>query len=169
MGSIQYFGFFCHGLLTSDPCTVETTEYVAVEGICPEMGHCVTPQREVRFRHLSCLGNTDVARDEDKDRGMNVKMDPVPDIVKHVDNNKGVSRKESTNVKYGSNENNYLHDGRGVKDNMNYVDEHDNSNHKEVREDMQKKRDTKLANSREQNSDMLRFLLCRNKQEIRKT
>ena len=122
MGSVQYFGYFCHGLSSGDLCKVETTEYGTVGGVCTEMGHCVNPQRQVRFGHLSCLGNTDVARDEDKDRGKNVKMDPVPDIVKHVDKNKGVSRKESMNIKYGSNENNDLHDGRGVKDNMNYVD-----------------------------------------------
>ena len=106
MGSVQYFGYFCHGLLTGDPCTVETTEYVTVAGVCTEMGTCVTPQRGVRFRHLSCLNNADMDREEGMDMGMNMKKNPVADMVKHVDRNRGITRKEAINVKYVRNENN---------------------------------------------------------------
>jgi hypothetical protein len=57
------------------------------------MGHCVTvtPERGFRFRHLSCLGNMDMDSDENKEKGMNQKMDPVTDKVKHVDRHKAVS------------------------------------------------------------------------------
>ena len=72
-GSVQYFGYFCHGLASGDPCTVETTEYVTVAGVCTEIGHCVTHQRGVRFRHLSCLNNADMDREEGMDMGMNMK------------------------------------------------------------------------------------------------
>ena len=90
-------------------------------------------------------------------------------MVKHVDRNRGITRKEAINVKYGRNENNDLHYGRGVNDNMNYVDEDDNMNHKDMGEDIQSNRDTNKGNSREQNSDVWRFLLRRNKQEVRNT
>jgi hypothetical protein len=166
MGSVQYFGYFCHGLLTGDPCTVETTEYVTVAGVCTEMGHCVTPQRGFRFRQLSCLGNMNMDRDKERginsarNKGMNMKKDPVPDLVKTV---------EAMNVKYDRNENNELHYGRGVNDNMNYVDEDDNMNHKDMRKDMHKNRDTNKANHRNQNTDAWRYILRRNKQGLRNT
>ena len=58
-------------------------------------------------------------------------------MAKHVYRNKGVSRKEAMNIKYGSNENIDLHYGRGF-----YVDEHDNMNHKDMNEDLCMNRDT---------------------------
>ena len=78
IGSVQYFGYFCHGLTSGKPCTVETTEYLTVSGVCTGV-YCYTGQSSARYIHINCIR---AEREKEKDRHNGMEINRNTDTEK---------------------------------------------------------------------------------------